>query len=83
VYREYGIETLVVVEYPQTTIFPVSVTVGPGNYTFCIFGKNSTHLDRIPSTAEMEVITELASPPTTEPGIICVVGIISPVQRLH
>jgi hypothetical protein len=48
VYREYGNKTLVPVEYNQTTIFPVSVAVDPGSYTFSIFGKNNNHIDERP-----------------------------------
>ena len=85
VYREYGDETLVVVEYPQnSTVFPVTVTVDhPGDYTFAIFGKRSFEFDQKPmETRRMQVngatpSSPPSSPPSTPstsvppPGIFC------------
>ena len=50
VYREYGNKTLVVKEYPQNTVFPVTLTVDgdPENYTFAIFGKSGSDIDERP-----------------------------------
>ena len=43
VYREYGSPLLTVVDIPQLFDFPVSITVdNPENYTFALFGKDST-----------------------------------------
>ncbi|CAI8046218.1 hypothetical protein GBAR_LOCUS25542 [Geodia barretti] len=44
VYREYGSPLLTVVELSQLINFPVSITVdnNPENYTFALFGKDST-----------------------------------------
>ena len=54
VYREYGNETLVVKEYPQNTVFPVTLTVDgdPENYTFAIFGKSGSDIDKRPILEE-------------------------------
>ena len=50
VYREYGNKTLVVKEYPQNTVFPVTLTVDgdPENYTFAIFGKRGSDINERP-----------------------------------
>lgn len=49
VYREYGNETIVVREYPQTTEFPVTATVSNNNYyTIAIFGKRNGFVDEEP-----------------------------------
>ena len=48
-YRQYDKKTLLGKEYPQNTSFPVSVMVDdPENYTFAIFGKNSSNFDTRP-----------------------------------
>ena len=79
VYREYGNETLVVVEYPQnSTVFPVTLTVDGGleNYTFAVFGKHGPYLEERPIVMRhVQVIrttpTATPSPPTavTNSGI--------------
>ena len=50
VYREYGNKTLVVKEYPQNTVFPVTLTVDGDleNYTFAVFGKRGSDIDERP-----------------------------------
>ena len=55
VYREYGNKTLVVEEYPQNTVFPVTLTVGADlqNYTFALFGQSNSDIDERPIVAEM------------------------------
>ena len=74
VYREYGNETLVVVEYPQNTDFPVTLTVGSGqNYTFAIFGKHGSDLEERPIVMRhVQVIrtTPTATPPVTNSGMV-------------
>ena len=68
VYREYGDETLVVVEYPQnSTVFPVTLTVDGGleNYTFAIFGKHGSDLDQIPIV--MRHVQVIRTTPTATP----------------
>ena len=77
VYREYDSKTLVVVEYPQNTDFPVNHTVDhPGNYTFAIFGKSNSNFDKIPiAITRMKVggTTPSSPPPTivSPTGILC------------
>ena len=75
VYREYGDETLVVVEYPQnSTVFPVTLSVGSGQYyTFAIFGKHGSNLDQRPIVMRhVQVIrtTPTATPPVTNSGMV-------------
>ena len=42
-------DVLMVVEYSQNTDFPIVKTIDdPRNFTFAIFGKNSTHFDERP-----------------------------------
>ena len=81
VYLEYDNKTLVVVkEYPQSTDFPVTVTVDrSGVYTFAIFGKSSSYFDQKPvKTKRMQVNgTTPSSPPSlstlvSPPGILIV-----------
>ena len=68
VYRQYGKKTLFGKEYPQNTSFPVTVIVDdPENYTFAIFGKNSSNFDTRPIIdVKSQVITgESSSSPFT------------------
>ena len=67
VYREYGDEKLVVVEYPQNTDFPVILTVDGGleNYTFAILGKHGSALDQIPIV--MRHVQVIRTTPTATP----------------
>ena len=67
VYREYGDETLVVVEYPQnSTVFPVTLTVGSGQYyTFAIFGKHGSDLEERPIV--MRHVQVIRTTPTATP----------------
>ena len=69
VYREYGSETLVVVEYPQNTDFPVTLTVGDDleKYTFAIFGKRGSDIDGRPIVLKQFPTTTTAQPTTVEP----------------
>ena len=70
VYREYGNKTLVVKEYPQNTVFPVTLTVNgdPGNYTFAIFGKRGADIDERPTVEGRIVIDpETTTSSTTTP----------------
>ena len=78
VYREYSNKTLLVVEYPPSTVFPVTVTVDRlGVYTFAIFGKSSSYFDKTPvKTKKMQVnVATPSSPPSlstvSPPGIFC------------
>ncbi|CAI8035406.1 hypothetical protein GBAR_LOCUS19876 [Geodia barretti] len=50
VYREYGNKILVVEEYPQNTVFPVTLTVDgdPEKYTYAIFGRSNSDFDGRP-----------------------------------
>ena len=50
IYQECGSKTLVVKEYTQNTNFPVILTINddPENYTFVIFGKNGSNIDKMP-----------------------------------
>ena len=68
VYREYGNKTLVVEEYPQNTVFPVTLTVGDDleKYTFAIFGKGGTSFDERPIIAGRVDVTETTTPTITE-----------------
>ena len=74
VYREYGNETLVVVEYPQnSTVFPVTLSVGGQYYTFAIFGKHGSDLEERPIVMRhVQVIrtTPTATPPATNSGMV-------------
>ena len=67
VYREYGNETVVVVEYPQSTDFPVTVTVDDNleNYTFAVFGKDGSSVDERPVITERLSVIMASTPPTT------------------
>ena len=66
VYREYGDEKLVVVEYPQNTDFPVTLTVGSGqSYTFAIFGKHGSDLEERPIV--MRHVQVIRTTPTATP----------------
>jgi hypothetical protein len=51
-----GEDMLKVVEYSQSTKFPVVIDTvdDPRNYTFAIFGKNSTHFDERPFMTELD-----------------------------
>ena len=67
VYREYGNKTLVVEEYPQNTVFPVTMTVDGDleNYTFAIFGKGGTSFDERPIIAGRMNVTGTTTPTIT------------------
>jgi hypothetical protein len=67
VYREYGNKTLVVEEYPQNTVFPVTMTVDGDleNYTFAIFGKGGSSFDERPIIAGRVNVTETTTPTIT------------------
>ena len=74
VYREYGNKTLVVEEYPQNTVFPVTLTVGGDQYTFAVFGKNSFDLEERPIVTRNVQITRTTTTPQTEvtsSGMFC------------
>ena len=47
IYRKYGNDTLLVIEYPQNTVFPVNLTLDGTNvlYTFALFGKSGSDVD--------------------------------------
>ncbi|CAI8046215.1 hypothetical protein GBAR_LOCUS25541 [Geodia barretti] len=64
VYREYGNKTLVVEEYPQNTVFPVTLTVDDNleKYTFAIFGKDGSSFDERPIIAGRVDVTETTTP---------------------
>ena len=55
-------------EYSQNTVFPTTMTLGgdPGIYTFAIFGKSGSDIDKRP-TAEGEVITVPGTNTLTSP----------------
>ena len=55
-----GEDMLKVVEYSQSTKFPVVIDTvdDPGRYTFAIFGKNSTHFDERPFMTELDTSGE-------------------------
>ena len=41
VYREYNNHSLTVIEYSQSTEFPITISIDKsGQYTFAVFGKN-------------------------------------------
>lgn len=67
VYRECGNESIMVKEYPQRTVFPVTVTVDDEleNYTFAIFGKNSSNVDDYDEWPIVVRDTEASTPPTS------------------
>ena len=76
VYRKYNSKTLLVKEYPQNTVFPVTAIVDDDseNYTFAIFGKNSSDFDLRPIfNVNCQVIGKgsSASPTTTPTSGIC------------
>ena len=74
VYREYGNKTLVVEEYPQNTVFPMTLTVGGDQYTFAVFGKSSFDLEERPIvTRNVHVTRTTTTPPTevTTSGMFC------------
>jgi hypothetical protein len=67
VYREYGNKTLVVEEYPQNTVFPVTLTVDGDQYTFAVFGKSSFDLEERPIVTRAVKITRTSTTtPQTE-----------------
>ncbi|CAI7992180.1 hypothetical protein GBAR_LOCUS937, partial [Geodia barretti] len=66
VYREYGNKTLVVEEYPQNTVFPVTLTVDGDQYTFAVFGKSSFDLEERPIVTRNVQITMTTTTPQTE-----------------
>ena len=81
VYREYGNKTLVVNEYPQNTVFPVTLTVDgdPENYTFAIFGKRSSDIDERPIVeGRVRIPTTPSTSPTRTPS-----GIVATVTSLY
>ncbi|CAI8043109.1 hypothetical protein GBAR_LOCUS23920 [Geodia barretti] len=67
VYREYGNKTLVVEEYTQNTVFPVTLTVGGDleKYTLAIFGKDGSMVDQRPIIAGRVDVTETTTPTIT------------------
>ena len=67
VYREYGNKTLVVEEYPQNTVFPVTLTVDGDleKYTFALFGKDGSSFDERPIIARRMNVTETTTPTIT------------------
>ena len=71
VYQEYGNKTLVVKEYPQNTVFPVTLTVDgdPENYTFAIFGMRGSDIEKIPIFEGRVRTTPSISPSITPAGI--------------
>ena len=80
VYRKYGNKTLVVKEYPQNTVFPVTLTVDgdPENYTFAIFGKRGSDIDERPIVeGRVRIPTTLSTSPTRTPS-----GIVATVTSL-
>ena len=82
VYREYGNKTLVVKEYHQnSTIFPESVIVGDtnNNYTFAVFGKNGSDMDKRPLVAVAGVeIPAKENAPNQPIGLIAGTLILEP-----
>ena len=66
-------------EYPQNTVFPVTLTVDgdPENYTFAIFGKRDSDIDERPIVeGRISIIprkTTLTSPTRTPSGIVATV----------
>ena len=86
VYREYGNKTLVVEEYPQNTVFPVTLTVDGDleNYTFALFGRSNSDIDERPIvTKKIQVSASPSSPsPTLVPtvtatGNTCMITLVS------
>ena len=74
VYREYGNKTLVVEEYPQNTVFPVTLTVDGDQYTFAVFGKSSFDLEERPIVTRNVQVTRTTTTPQTEvttSGMFC------------
>ena len=55
-------------EYPQTTFFPVALTVDPNKlYTFAVFGKNGSDIDYSPTlTAQLQLQVWPTSSPSAE-----------------
>ena len=73
VYREYGNKTLVVEEYPQNTVFPVTLTVDGDleKYTFAIFGRNNSDIDGRPIvTKKLFASRSTSSPSTSSPSTL-------------
>jgi hypothetical protein len=75
VYRQYGNETIGIVEYHQeTTAFPVRLTLPViCNYTFAVYGKNNTHLDERPIITKQqnsECVDSISSAENSLPYII-------------
>ena len=77
VYREYSNKTLVVKEYPQNTVFPVTLTVDgdPENYTFAIFGKRGSDIYERPIVeGRVRIPTTTSTYPTrTSSGVVATV----------
>ena len=75
VYREYGNKTLVVEEYPQNTVFPVTLTIDDDQYTFAVFGESSFDLEERPIVTRAVKITRTSTTtPRTEvttSGMFC------------
>ena len=74
VYREHGNKTLVVEEYPQNTVFPVTLTVGGDQYTFAVFGKSSFDLEERPIVTAVKITRTSTTTPQTEvttSGMFC------------
>ena len=73
VYREYGNKTLVVEEYPQNTVFPVTLTVDGDleRYTFALFGRSNSDIDGRPIVVQkLQVSASPSTPsPTLEPTV--------------
>ena len=70
VYREYGNKTLVVEEYPQNTVFPVTLTIDDDleKYTFALFGQSNSDIDGRPIVTRKLQVS--ASPSTPSPTVV-------------
>ena len=76
VFRDDGNKILIVKEYPQNTVFPVTLTVDgdPKNYTFAIFGKRGTDIDERPIVeGRVSIIPRktASTSPTRTPSGMC------------
>ena len=73
--RSDGSKTLEVAEYPQTTVFPVALTVAidPSKlYTFAVFGKNGSDIDYSPTLTaqlQLQVWPTLPTPLPSDTGL--------------
>ncbi|CAI8038995.1 hypothetical protein GBAR_LOCUS21703, partial [Geodia barretti] len=78
VYRQYGNETIGIVEYHQdTTSFPVRLTVPAVlcNYTFAVYGKNNTDLDERPIVTKRQKCGDSESSAENSRPYITVLGV--------